>query len=473
MPQSLFGSNVDLPYVRDMGRFLDYHKALDPALMVAIVDKPEQWDKIPPFAAEFPNATIIARVWHEQDGGFHLPPEAAGDTRAEIASAEGYVETFQALGRGNMILSLLNEPTAYNGAEAQKKLVAWCIRAIEYAAFHNVRVCLPNWADRHPQVVTGQWVDLYDTLLEKAAIHPEIVSIGMHLYGPDGFIDTLAGLVNRCSEIGIRCPDVYISEFGLDTAFHGDVMDGYRNRMAGDAYARWHAEQLDGALRPFVEAGIVKGVATFGYGHTVRWFNYDVEPDRSFQDTMIALQKEGKLSIAVKALPQSVSKPANAGSGRKVICRKFRNIRSGPSTRHHDDGDLPIGAVATVYDTAPVAEKLADGSIVNWWWMESEQGNGWIQSTGWAFENVPTTAELKPLPDVLPPPAQETITDVAQLPPVPSVTLKTWAFGFEMVGTEEQKTAIERGLELMVAGMAWIGQAAGTSVTIKAREVTT
>lgn len=87
----------------------------------------------------------------------------------------------------------------------------------------------------------------------------------------------------------------------------------------------------------------------------------------------------------------------------------------------------------------------------------------------------PAAEPVKPKPpvEVLPPPAQETITEMPQLPPVPSVTLKTWAFGFEMVGTEEQKTAIERGLELMVAGMAWIGQAAGTSVTIKAREVTT
>lgn len=477
--QSLFGSNVDLPYVRDYGRFLEYHHALDPAVMTLIVDKPDrsEIDKLKASARDFPNATIIARVWHEIDGGFHLPPEAEGDTRPEVASAEGYVDAFSELGKGNMILSVLNEPTAFDSLNNQVTLVNWCVRAIKRADETQTQICLPNWGDRNPFVKDGQWSpdtrkekfagapdDLYDPILLAIADakHPELFSIGLHLYAPDTYIATLAGLVGRCATLGIRCPSVYITEFGLDTEFEGDKLDGYFGRMASDVYARWHAEQIDedGPLRPYVEAGIVKGVTTFGYGHTSRWIRYDVEPDRVFQETMLALKREGKLSISTQTLPQSVAKPADAGIGRKVICRKFRNIRSGPSTRYHDDGDLPAGATCTVYDQRPYPEKLADNSIVNWWWMESDQGNGWIQSTGWRYDAIPAPAPAPvDVPPVIVPPV-ETLPEV-----------KRWAMGFEVVCTDAQGATLEDGFRRIFEGMALIGQIAGAGVRIKRTEV--
>ena len=483
--QSIFGSNVDLPYVKDYGQFLEYHRQLDPAVMTPIVDKPDrsEIDKLKAAARDFPNATIIARVWHELDGGFHLPPEAAGDNRPEVASAEGYIDSFKDLGQGNMILSVLNEPTAFDTLNNQVKLVSWCVRAIQRADETQTRICLPNWGDRNPFVLRneytafGTWTpdirregfrnapdDLYDPMLLAIAEakHPELFSIGLHCYGPDGYVETLAGLVGSCAWLGLRCPDVYISEFGLDTEFEGDPKDGYFGRMSGDVYARWHAAQLDGPLRPYVEAGIVKGITTFGYGHTERWKNYDVERDRSFQDTMIALKKEGKLSIAVQSLPQSMPKPADPGPGRRVICRKFRNIRSGPSTRYHDDGDLPDGATATVYDQRPYPERLADNSIVNWWWMESENGNGWIQSTGWRWDAVPASA---PAPVEVPP-------DSPTFPPVEALpVVKRWAMGFEVVCTDEQGAILEDGFRRIFEGMALIGQIAGAGVTIRRTEV--
>ncbi len=477
--QSLFGSNVDLPYVRDYGRFLEYHNALDPAVMTLIVDNglPDSIEKLKAAARDLPNATIIARVWHELDGGFHLPPQAANDNRPEVASAEDYIDTFKDLGQGNLILSVLNEPTAFDNLNNQVKLVNWCVRAIKRADETGVRICLPNWGDRNPFVFNGMWSpdrrklgaaapdDLYEPILRAIteAKHPELFSIGLHLYGPDGYIDTLAGLVGSCAALGIRCPDVYISEWGLDTAFQGDPLDGYMGRMPGDTYARWHAAQLDGPLRPFVEAKIVKGFTIFGYGHTERWKNYDTEQDRTFQDTMIALKQEGKLSLSTQTLPQSVAKPADAGVGRKVICRKFRNIRSGPSTRYHDDGDLPIGALCTVYDQRPQPEKLADNSIVNWWWMESDHGNGWIQSTGWACENY-----IEPEPVIVPPP----VVIPPIVPPVDQMPeLKRWAMGFEIVCTDEQGAMLEEGFKHIFVGMALIGQIAGAGVRIKRTEV--
>jgi len=483
MPQSLFGSNVDLPYVRDYGRFLEYHHALDPAVMTLIVDKPDrsEIDKLKAAAADFPNATIIARVWHEEDGGFHLPPKAAGDNRPEVASAEGYIDTFKELGQGNMILSVLNEPTAFNDLNSQVKLVNWCVRAIKRADETQTRICLPNWADRHPFALNGQWGpdkrregfadapdDLYQPMLLaiKEAKHPELISIGLHCYGPDGYVDTLAGLVQTCAALDMRCPDTYITEFGFDTEFEGDKLDGYKLRMPGDAYARWTAAQIDtdGDMRPFVVNGPVKGVTIFGWGHTERWKNYDTETDRSFQDTMLALKKEDKLTVPTQILPQSVPKPSNPGIGRKVICRKFRNIRSGPSTRYHDDGDLPDGAICTVYDQRPYPEKLPDNSIVNWWWMESDRGNGWIQSTGWRWENIPEPAPapvdvptMPPFPPVVAPPAEPVV--------------KRWAMGFEIVCTDEQGTLLEQGIRHIFEGMALIGQIAGAGVTIRRTEV--
>jgi len=252
----------------------------------------------------------------------------------------------------------------------------------------------------------------------------------------------------------------------LDTAFEGDELDGYiRRGWSGHDYAEWHRNQLEAIFRPYVETGIVKGITTFGYGHTERWRNYDTETDRSFQETMLTLKREGKLSISTQILPQSVAKPSNPGVGRKVICRKFRNIRSGPSTRYHDDGDLPDGAIATVYDQHPHPEKLADNSIVNWWWMESENGNGWIQSTGWRWDTIPAPA---PAPVDVPPPVviPPIVPPAEQMP-----ELKRWAMGFEVVCTDEQGTTLEEGLQHIFMGMALIGQIAGAGVRIKRTEV--
>jgi len=473
--QSLFGSNVDLPYVKDFGRFLTYHHELDPAVMTLIVDNGTQGeiDKLKAAARDFPNATIIARVWHELDGGFHLPPEAAGDNRPEVASAEEYINVFKDLGQGNMTLSVLNEPTAFDNLINQVKLVNWCVRAIKRADETQTRICLPNWGDRNPFVLNGAWGpdrrrdgfasapdDLYYPMLLAIAEakHPELFSIGLHAYGPDGYVDTLAGLVKTCDQMGMRCPDVYLSEFGLDTEFEGDTKDGYKGRMPGDAYARWNAAQLDGPLRPYVEAGIVKGITLLGYGHTERWKNYDVETDRSFQDTMLALKKEGKLSIQAQTLPQSMPKPTDAGTGVKVICRKFRNIRSGPSTRYHDDGDLPADAICTVFMQRPYPETRPDNSIVNWWWMESECGNGWIQSTGWKWDNLPPPAPAPvnvPVPVIIP----------------DEFAVKRWAMGFEVVCTDEQGAILEKGFQKIFEGMALIGQIAGAGVTIRRTEV--
>lgn len=478
MTQSLFGSNVDLPYVRDYGRFLEYHRQLDPAAMTLIVDKPDQTEKLKAAAHDLPNATVIARVWHPDDGGFFLPPSGPGDTRPEISGAEAYVDAYADLGQGNMILSLLNEPSAFNALNSQVKLVSWCVRAMQHAATlpKPPRLCLPNWADRNPFVKGGQWApapdfadapdELYDPLLMEAAKHPERVSIGLHLYGPDAYSDTLAGLVGRCSILGIRCPDVYISEWGLDTEFPGDVKNGYKTRMPGENFANWHWVQITVGtpLRSYVEAGIVKGVTTFGYGHTERWIAYDTETDRPFQITMLRLKEEGKLSIPAQVLAQSVAKPADPGPGRKVICRKFRNIRSGPSTRYHDDGDLAEGAVCTVYDQHPQPEKLADNSIVNWWWMESDSGDGWIQSTGWKWENVPEPA---PAPVDVPPVETWPVPPPA---PQPDTTVKEWTFGLRIKGTQEQKDLMIRGIEQLILGCAIIGAAAGVEAAVVARE---
>ena len=209
---------------------------------------------------------------------------------------------------------------------------------------------------------------------------------------------------------------------------------------------------------------MVKGVTTFGYGHTQRWIAYDTETDRPFQITMLALKEEGKLSIPAQVLAQSVAKPAEPGPGRKVICRKFRNIRSGPSTRYHDDGDLVEGAVCTVYDQHPQPEKLADNSIVNWWWMESDSGNGWIQSTGWKWENVPEPA---PAPVDVPP-----VETWPAPPPTsqPDTTVKEWSFGLRIKGTQEQKELMIRGIEQLILGCAIIGAAAGVEAAVVARE---
>lgn len=485
MTKSLFGSNVDLPYVKDYGRFLEFHHRLDPVAMTLIVDAPEQREKITQTASELSQATHIARVWHPDDGGFYLPPTGPGDTRQEVSSAEDYINEFQAMGKGNMILSVLNEPAADTSLADQVKLVNWCVRAIKRADETETRIILPNWGDLNPFVLNGMWApnpgkhginapaDLYAPILQAIydAKHRDLFYIGMHLYGPDKYLSPLQGYVGLCDYLGMRPPPVYITEWGMDTVNVNEHIDGYKDRLSGGDYARWNADQLDVPLRPFVEAGIVLGFTLFGYGHTLRWVKYDTENDHdekapysandhSYQGTMVALKNEGKLFVAVKPVAQSVAKPTHPGQGRKVICRLFRNIRSGPSTRYHDDGDLPAGTPCTIFDQAPMVEIRPDGSRVSWWWMESEKGNGWIQSTGWKWENAAVDPVQEPVP--VPP---------VVTPQPPASPVKQWAIGLQIAATAEQKDILIAGLEHLLLACAMIGQATGTEITFTGKEI--
>lgn len=270
--------------------------------------------------------------------------------------------------------------------------------------------------------------------------------------------------INRAKQIGAWPFPVNIGEFGLLAMDGGNRLDpeaGYHDAkvgLGGKQSARFYIEQWKAWYRP---DNVDVCFFCWGGDGTLKWDRCRIDNDYDFIRELLAALDDGELTpMVTHALPQSVAKPADAGIGRKVICRKFRNIRSGPSTLYHDDGDLPIGEIATVYDQRPYPEKLADNSIVNWWWMESEHGNGWIQSTGWAWENY---KEVGMPPAVVIPP---------MVPPVETLPeVKRWAMGFEVVCTDEQGAILEEGFKHIFTGMALIGQIAGAGVRIIRTEV--
>ncbi len=432
--------------------------------------------------AKYPDMRIIWRSW--PDDGNHVKEtykliyhrDPAGNLSVDDASGcERWIDdNKEALSSGLTVLTDNESMRADLDVYAE-----WQAQIMRLTGKKGWKVAVGRFATGNPHEDQYQQLDrMFEALNEWKDFHcfspNEYMSKDPTRNG--GNVKRYELAINRAKQIGAWPFPVNIGEFGIlamEASGRLDPYAGYHDPkvgLSGKDAARFSVDQWKTWYRI---NDIDACIYCVGGDGSPKWDRCRIDNDDGFMDELISAFEKGELApmVSTNILPQAISKPTNAGPGRNVICKKFRNIRSGPSTRYHDDGDLPVGAVATVYDQRPQPEKLADGSTVNWWWMESENGNGWIQSTGWVCENVPDPAPAPVDPPIPVPPVETWPPAGTGTTPAPE-PVKLWSFGIKVKATESQIRLMQMGFEKIMEGIGYIGLASGAVVDIEPKELT-
>lgn len=417
MPRSIIGTNVALDHVTNYPELVSLHRATNPTVMVAMVDAMKDAEKIRQLQRDLPGVQIIARVWHDLEGGYAQPPTGKDDTRTMIATPEDVLGQQVELGRNGLWLHVMNEPSAFMAPAEVRRTVDWLVQFITLAAAQNCACVLGNLADMHPPIVDGQWDQTWWPFLRKLAEFPKLVRLGLHNYGPDKSTDVLTALNATCKALGIKPPQVVITEFGLDSTGQGDRANGYHSRgYSGAAFLDWQREQVQGDLKPFISSGQVIGLATFQWNPL--WGQFSIAADAGYKEAYKAAALRGDLDVAVvKYMPGEAPATLRGGFYYKVgysqNSRK-RNLRGLPDETSEDRGDVANDDIIRLYDSPQEYDQPLNR---RWQWCVlmkdgEDSASGWLWTDG--IKLTPVTKPEKPVE--IPTPKPEPVI------PVPVIT---------------------------------------------------
>lgn len=298
--QSIIGMNAHLPYIKDWGQFHARMQALNPALVVAYIDNLNDAHLITRLQAIIPNTLIVARLYHPQDGAFHLPRTDGAEWVAAPADTINWLSVLAGNGR---VLSLLNEP----GTTADvARLCKWISETLKVAAARGIVCCVGNFSTGTPPIIGSQWDMSFDDILRAVADTPHYLGLHEYLPGETYRVGRLLAALKRCEKLNIPPPRIFVTEFGVDT--DGGTTSGYRSRgWTGQTYASVLCEVAQRVYLPLAQSGVFGGAAVFSYGNSGGWEAFDVEGDEAFFDTLIKLTPRYKAIVPVKPPPAPVA----------------------------------------------------------------------------------------------------------------------------------------------------------------------
>jgi Bacterial SH3 domain len=402
----ILGLNLSLDHTLDAATRDSFTRAMNAAYAVVMVNSPNDVPKIVQYQAEHPYTTVIGRVYYEQDGGMHMPPQAPADEgKLYTVSPVDWMNVVQALGHGKGWVYLANEPDGDTSDEdTLTRLVDWTEEWMRLAIERKVKTVLFNFGDRHPKIINGQWEARYHEILRLIAAYPELFMIGLHSYGPDPLTEHLEALVQTCKALTIDPIKVVLSEFGVDT--HEGSADGYQARgWTGKYYAEWTDGAVNGELKPYITAGVVVGICTFCWNANPRWKDFDVQTDTIWQETILDYASKGRFDIVTPPAP-----PLPAYTPDTVIMgAQYRINTPGATRRLRKTPALSADQVGTVDDAqiVTVLERRAVG-IDYWYDIRFQRGiynlSGWVSQDGGAVRFIAVTSEIPILPPPPPPP---------------------------------------------------------------------
>ena len=300
--QSVIGMNAHLSYIKDWGQFHARMQALNPALVVAYIDNLNDAHLITRLQAIIPNTLVVTRLYHPQDGGFHLPRTDGAEWVAAPADTINWLSVLAGNGR---VLSLLNEP----GTTADvARLSKWINETLKIAAARGIVCCVGNFSTGTPPIIGSQWDMSFDDILRAVADTPHYLGLHEYLPGETYRVGRLAMALKRAATIGVKLPKLLITEYGVDT--DGGKESGYHTRdWTGDYYATTLCDVARRNYLPLANAKVLYGAAVFSYGNSGGWEAFDVENDKAFWDTL--LRNAPRVSIAPAAVvPPAPPKPA-------------------------------------------------------------------------------------------------------------------------------------------------------------------
>lgn len=404
---SIIGYNAHIRYMQNYEQFVATSQRIAPAYNLAYVDSAPHLSYAKLFADSQAGQTVI-RLWHSLDGAFFQKPTAPGDTRYYIVSPQDYLDAYGAYATGKMILNVLNEPNGFAETSDTMRRVTWMSELLTIAARRKLQLVVYNWGDRHPEMIGDQWSGADDDILKIMANYPDLFYMGMHLYGPDDIADHLAGYVKRCETLKIVPNRVIVTEYGLDST--GGAENGYKSRKwTGKQYADWQIGQVKGALKPFIDSGVLVGLCTYCVGNSGGWANFDVETDSEYFTTIEAAVKAGELA-PLTTKPVDITKPEYTPAPVEVGKRYAMRSPAGYRRILHRAPMLGSESVASIPDGS-IVMVLEEKAVKADWWRKvsyTDKGvtlQGWISMDGGLVKFQSLTTEFTP---VTPPPAINT-----------------------------------------------------------------
>lgn len=300
--QSLIGMNAHLPYIKNWAQFHTRMQALNPAMVVAYIDNLNDANLITRLQAIVPDTLIVSRLYHPQDGAFHLK---RADGAEWVASPPDTVNWLSLIAGSGRALSLLNEPgtTADVG-----RLCKWVIDTLKVASARGIVCCVGNFSTGTPPLAGNEWDMGFDDILRAVSGTPHYLGLHEYLPGETYRIGRLAMAIRRAESIGVKPPKILITEYGVDT--DGGKESGYKTRgWTGEYYATMLCDVAQRVYLPLANTGLVHGAAVFSYGNSGGWEAFDVEGDAAFFDALYTNAPRYKAIAPVQPPPAPIAPP--------------------------------------------------------------------------------------------------------------------------------------------------------------------
>lgn len=398
MTRSIIGPNTAIRYLKAYNAHVDYWREVNPAYLLAYVDKKDHTGYILEYAAAFPDSMVVARIQHPIDGGFHLPPEDK-TVGHYVASPQNYHNDFGFLGRiPNVILNILNEPDGKADDATIARLVDWMREYIPIAVQSSTKSVLFNWGKGQPRLFGGMMDARFGDVLKLASLYPELFFVGLHFYGPEDTTEIIRAYLALCNTLKIKPLRVIGTEWGNDA------------RVGGGVEAAWEISQIHHDLSEFIKSGLLVGLCRFQDGNSGGWEGYAIENDKAYKDEIKRAALAGELEPVTTKPPQPVPTPpslpgytpsafeANA-KYTLVIAGAYRNLRDKPGT---STGAF-IGQVHNGAEVIALEQRIFEGD----YWRKIRVGDkeGWVSLAGGSVEFRKLVNASEPPPViVLPPP---------------------------------------------------------------------
>lgn len=523
MTRSFLSAGVALNHVGDYGKLIDIHRAANPTTILGMVDNRKDAGLIAQLRDDLPSTTqVIARVYHPEEGGYAQTPQGKDDHRPMIATPEAVLQDQVLLGKRGMLLHVMNEPSAFLNDEQVEKTVDWLVKFIRLAAPENCACVLGNLADQHPRLVNGLWDPLWWPFLKEIALHPALMRLGLHFYGPDNITRIIGSLIETCRELEINSPEIIGTEFGLDSTGQGDKANGYHSRgMSGETFLDWEADAIHDPLRPYIQGGVLLGLNTFQWN--LLWGAFSIAQDTGYQNTYKTRAQNGDFDMIVSQSAKEKYKPGELPEGAysglyytvQVINQSHRNLRALPDVNSDDLGDMKTGDTIKMYDQPVFLDPIRrnwhpciwispgrDKATICWVWTDglkltpvNPQSSddliyellpplrpaGYIPTPApqpeppapvvVSIPEAPAAPPVEPAPVEGPIPPEETWPEPPASVP-PPMPIMRWKLNCEITGTPMQAQLIATGIEKILEGCGYIGLAAGAVINVVPELVT-
>lgn len=356
-----FSLNAHLGYA-NTSRLLTDIQRLKPAVVLAYLDNKDNAWILNEIEKVNPQGRLVVRMFHRDDYRFHHN----GSDGGYVKSPKTFIDEFAWAQGSKRWVQAMNEPSGYD--VESPRLNAWMSEVMELSPYP---LAVFNFATGHPANSGERWTNVFDGAVRTLNKYRTKHLASLHEYGPGtGYrIGRYRWFHNHCKYLGISPLPVIITEWGVDAAYDGDPLNGYKSRGWMD---RQYFEQMlywyHNFYRPEVLAGLVYGQTVFCYGNSGGWQNFDIE-NTAVVEYMV---NEGPKDI-VKMSTTPAYPPLLDINSPKWVRGKISlpygpvNYRSVPSTT----GNTPLGTLrsaqvvdyADLYpDMAWIQIKLMDGT---------------------------------------------------------------------------------------------------------------